>query len=111
MISKENAEHFVWKDVCDGWFLVQQSNLSVVHERIAPGLNEQRHFHKVIRQFYFVLFGQASLELNGKLEKLGAFQGVEIPPETPHQMRNDSSADIEFLIISSGLAKNDVYAA
>jgi hypothetical protein len=30
--SRENAEHYVWGDSCDGWHLVRASNLSVIGE-------------------------------------------------------------------------------
>jgi len=33
VISRENAEHYVWGDSCDGWHLVRDSDLSVGEER------------------------------------------------------------------------------
>jgi hypothetical protein len=44
-VSTENAEHYMWREVCDGWHLVSDANLSVIEERMPPGSQEQRHSH------------------------------------------------------------------
>lgn len=36
-ISKANAEHYLWGGDCDGWHLVKNQNLSVIHERMPSG--------------------------------------------------------------------------
>ncbi len=38
MISRQTAEHFTWRDVCDGWYLVNQPDrLTVLKERMPCG--------------------------------------------------------------------------
>jgi hypothetical protein len=32
-ISRENAEHYVWGEVCDGWRLAKDAKLSVIEEQ------------------------------------------------------------------------------
>jgi len=32
-ISKQCAEHYIWGDQCDGWHLVKNNDLSIIHER------------------------------------------------------------------------------
>jgi len=34
-------------------------------------------------------------------------EGIEIPPHQPHQMRNDSQEDVEFLVISQPNSRGD----
>jgi len=34
MISKDNAEHYVWGDNCDGWYLVNRKDMLVIHEKM-----------------------------------------------------------------------------
>ncbi|WP_028401940.1 cupin domain-containing protein [Ectobacillus panaciterrae] len=106
-ISKENAEHYIWGGKCDGWHLVKQDDLSVIHERMPSGTLEVRHFHKKSRQLFFVLSGIATLEIDGKIEVIKAFEGVEVPPNTPYQMMNQSDQDVEFLVISQPTSKGD----
>jgi mannose-6-phosphate isomerase-like protein (cupin superfamily) len=107
MISKDTAEHYTWGDSCDGWRLVDRAELSVIHERMPPGTAEFWHHHRAARQFFFVLAGRATMEVGGAYHTLGAQQGIEIAPGLPHQMRNDSDADVEFLVISQPTARGD----
>jgi mannose-6-phosphate isomerase-like protein (cupin superfamily) len=72
IVSRENAEHYVWGGICDGWHLVKRADLSVIHERMPPGACEVRHYHNRSRQFFFVLSGTATLEINGE-------QDIELP--------------------------------
>ncbi len=100
-ISTECAEHYVWGGTADGWHLVEDPSLSVIQERMPPGAAEVMHFHRRTRQFFYVLSGTATMEIDGRQGELGARQGLEVAPETPHQMRNDSPADVEFLVVST----------
>ena len=65
-ISRDNAPHYVWGDNCDGWHLLQESNLSVIEENMPPGASEVRHFHTNAQQFFFILSGQAVMETNSE---------------------------------------------
>jgi mannose-6-phosphate isomerase-like protein (cupin superfamily) len=107
MISKDTAEHYTWGAGCDGWRLVDRAELSVIHERMPPGAAEVRHHHQAARQFFFVLSGTATMEVDGARHSLCAQQGIEIAPGAPHQIRNDSGADVEFLVISQPTTRGD----
>lgn len=52
MISKDNAEHYVWGNNCDGWHLLKRQDLSIIHEHMPPATAETRHFHVQSRQFF-----------------------------------------------------------
>ncbi|WP_079909903.1 cupin domain-containing protein [Paenibacillus sp. 32352] len=110
-ISKQTAEHYVWGDQCDGWHLVKQEDLSVIHERMPAGTAEVRHYHVRSRQFFFVLKGAAEMELNGETVQLQPQEGIEIPPGVPHQMKNSSEQDVEFLVISHPQTRGDRISA
>lgn len=107
MISAATAEHYTWGSVCDGWHLVKGDALSVIQERMPPGASEQRHYHERARQFFFVLRGVATMELDGKLVTLREREGVEVAPGVPHTMMNRSAADVEFLVVSVPRAHGD----
>lgn len=109
--SKGNAEHYVWGDVCDGWHLVKQADLSVIHERMPPGTQEVRHYHEQARQYFFVLEGTATLEVDGVRYELNPHEGLEVPPFVPHQMFNASGQDVEFLVISQPNSRGDRVSA
>lgn len=101
MISKNNAEHYIWGEICDGWKLVNNSDMSVIHEKMPPGTMEERHFHQAAKQFFFILIGEAEIEVDGQIHRLKEHEGIEVSPKVPHQVFNRSEQDIEFLVIST----------
>jgi len=66
-ISKANAEHYLWGTRCDGWHLVKNPNLSVIQERMPAGASEVRHFHHRSQQFFYMLSGEAAMEVQGRV--------------------------------------------
>ncbi|TAL41642.1 MAG: cupin domain-containing protein [Methylovulum sp.] len=106
-IDRSSAEHYHWGDACDGWHLVKRADMSVISERVPPGASEVRHFHTSARQFFYVLHGCAVIEINGKPILLSEGQGIEVAPGAPHQFRNESSADVQFLVISHPATQGD----
>ncbi|MNI87914.1 Cupin domain protein [compost metagenome] len=106
-ISKNNAEHYLWGNQCDGWHLVKDQQLSVIHERMPAGTAEVKHYHEKALQFFFVLSGTATLEVEGAEIELHPQEGVEVKPLVAHQMFNKSGADVEFLVISQPTSRGD----
>ncbi|MFL5658726.1 MAG: hypothetical protein ACJ8CB_31620 [Ktedonobacteraceae bacterium] len=43
MISKHTAEHFLWRDICDGFLVNQPTRLTMVQERMPSGISQLRH--------------------------------------------------------------------
>lgn len=74
--------------------------LSVIQERVPSGCREVRHYHQQAEQFFFVLSGIASIEVDGNEYKLEAEQGIHVPAGKPHQLQNEQSHDLEFLVTS-----------
>ena len=99
-VGIENAEHYRWADVCDGWHLLKLDGFSVIRERVPSGISETRHRHVRARQFFYVLDGAAVLEVDGVRHALGAGTGLHVPPGAAHQFRNESDADVHILVIS-----------
>lgn len=106
-ISKETAEHYTWGGRCDGWHLLKGPELSVIQERMPAGTAEVRHFHHRAQQFFYILSGEATMEVDGRYVTLAAGQGIWIPAGTPHQMKNESGKDVHFLVISQPPSHSD----
>ncbi|MGA1857896.1 cupin domain-containing protein [Azospirillum sp. 11R-A] len=105
--SVENAEHYHWGDRCDGWVLSPSPDMMVIQERMPAGTVERRHVHGKARQFFYVLSGELTMELEGTRHLITAMSGIEIPPGSRHQARNDSGADVHFLVVSSPTTRGD----
>lgn len=107
MISKENAEHYIWGENCDGWHLVKSEHLSVIQERVPAGMSEVRHFHNHAQQFFFVLSGAATIEVAGKGHVILPQQGMHVPAGVPHQLKNQAEQDLEFIVTSTPPSHGD----
>lgn len=107
IVSTANAPHYTWASICDGWRLASAPTLSVIQERMPPGTAEERHRHSRVRQFFFVLGGVLTLEVEGTAHRLGPRQGLEVAPGQVHQARNEGEGDAEFLVISDGVSRED----
>ena len=106
-ISKHSARHFLWGAGCEGWSLVEQTQLTIIQHKMPPGTSEVGHLHRTARQFVFVLSGTASLEIDDRREILEAQEGFEIAPQVAHRICNRSEHDLEFLVISQPSSQAD----
>lgn len=110
-ISRASADHYVWAGRCDGWHLVRAAALAVIEERMPPGTREVRHRHAHARQFFYVLAGTLTMEVEGTSHRLTARTGIEVPPGAAHQAINDADVDAEFLVVSTPPSHGDRIAA
>ena len=107
LVSRSTAERYTWGAGCDGWHLVRRAETSVISERMPPDAAEVRHFHRAAWQFFYVLAGTATLEVDGDCHVLHTHEGLEVPPGVPHQMRNESAEDVDFLVFSQPPSQGD----
>ncbi len=106
-VRASDENHYTWGGVCDGWHLLRSENLSVIEERMPPAAQEQRHFHQRSRQFFYVLEGELTMEVDGREHQLKTRQGLEIAPGERHQAKNSSAADVRFLVVSQPPSHGD----
>jgi len=107
VISIASAEHYTWGDNCDGWHLVKTPDLSIIEERMPPGTSEVRHHHVRARQFFFVLEGQLTLEVEFHDFVLKAGEGIEVAPGQAHEAINRGGADVRFVVTSQPPSHGD----
>ena len=107
LISVENAEHYVWGEVCDGWHLLKRQDMSIIQERVPAGGAEVIHDHNLARQFFYILEGEGTMVFEGQEIVLKKGQGMEVPPQVRHQFLNRSDADVHFLVISVPSTRGD----
>jgi mannose-6-phosphate isomerase-like protein (cupin superfamily) len=107
VVDVNSSERYQWGAGSEGWHLLKHPELSVIQERVPPGDRERRHFHSRARQFFYVLEGEAILEVEGSRFALRSGQGLEVPPGAPHQFMNESSESVNFLLVSSPPSHSD----
>ena len=107
-LSKENALlHYTWGEHCEAWEFVESPSLSIKQERMPAGTAEALHYHEKSQQFFYILSGTATFEIDGKSFTLKEKEGRHIDPMTKHRIRNNSFADLEFILVSEPSAKGD----
>ncbi|EEG29841.1 cupin domain protein [[Clostridium] methylpentosum DSM 5476] len=106
-ISRNAAEHYKWKGICDGWYFVKRDDVSIIAEKMPPHTAEDMHYHTQSRQFFYVLSGEAVMKLPENEVSLCAGEGIEIPLGTPHQMTNRAYSELQFLVVSAPKSHGD----
>lgn len=106
-INLTNAEHYIWGESCEGWHFLKREDASLIKERMPPGSSEQLHFHEKSRQFFYVLSGVASFFIENKNINVSPGEGLEIPPKIPHQIRNEGTEPLEFILFSYPTTRGD----
>ena len=107
VVSKDNASHYTWGSECDGWHLAKSERLSVIQECVPPGAGEVQHYHETAEQFFFVLSGTATIEVEGAIHQLNDQEGIHVPAGVKHVLRNESEIDLTFLVVSSPPSHGD----
>jgi mannose-6-phosphate isomerase-like protein (cupin superfamily) len=111
IISIKSAEHYKWGGpqgiTCDGWDLVKTPELSIIEELIPPGASEVRHSHVRTRQFFYVIEGELTLEVEDHESILRTGDGLEISPGQRHQAINRSDKPTRILVTSQPPSHGD----
>jgi mannose-6-phosphate isomerase-like protein (cupin superfamily) len=111
IVSTESAEHYKWGGPlgtdCDGWHLVKTPELSIIEERMPPGTQEVRHAHMRSRQFFFVLEGELTMEVDHHDVILRAGQGLEVSPGQQHQAFNRAALPVRMIVTSQPPSHGD----
>lgn len=107
-VSKyEPLNHYEWGNNCDSWVLVDTENLSVKQERISSQTSETLHYHEKAQQFFFILKGVATFEVEEKSFTVHAGEGFHIEVMKKHRIINNTAEDIEFILSSQPSTNND----
>lgn len=105
--TKENSTHYHWGEACSGWHMVQSESLSVIEELMPPKTQEKKHYHEHAQQFFRILRGTATFEIEQTVIDVSSGEGIHIPPGTKHRIRNDQLENLEFLVISAPTTRGD----
>lgn len=105
--SKENSEHYNWGNNCSGWHLVKSENLSVIEEFMPANNSEEKHYHNYSEQYFHILNGTATFDIQNEILEVNKGEGIHIYPQEVHQVKNEKSTDLEFIVISQPTTKGD----
>jgi mannose-6-phosphate isomerase-like protein (cupin superfamily) len=72
---------------------------SLAHVILLPGKSSRNHYHPIAEESYYILKGEARMEMDGQTVRLKPGQTIAIPPQVSHKIYNDQSDALEFLAI------------
>ncbi|RAI98496.1 mannose-6-phosphate isomerase-like protein (cupin superfamily) [Chitinophaga skermanii] len=102
-----NVVYYNWGEACEGWRLVDTPGLSVIHEAMPPGTSEALHYHEKAQQFFYILQGSATFEIEGEKTVVFAGEGIHILPTLQHRIINHTEEKIFFTVTSQPNTSGD----
>ena len=107
IVNTKNSEHYKWGNNSDGWHLLNSDDLSIIEENVPPNESEERHYHNDAQQFFYILFGTATIEISGDIFEVPAGNGIHVPAKESHQLMNKSNSELRFLVVSQPKSHGD----
>ena len=68
---------------------------SLAEAAVPAGSATERHYHRLSEEFYFLLDGEGTIEIDGETREVGPGDAVLIPAGSWHQIT--ASSDLRFL--------------
>lgn len=89
---------------------VDSPGLSVKQELMPAQTAETLHYHEKAQQFFFILNGTATFEVEGESYIVQAGEGFHIAPGKKHNISNNTTGDLEFILSSQPSTNEDRHA-
>lgn len=70
-------------------------NQSLAEARVPAGASTQRHYHKLTEEFYFILEGTGTMEIDGEIRTVRSGDAVLIPAGAWHTI--SATENLRFL--------------
>lgn len=92
--------HFTTKDGSTIRSILDRTNAAVQNHSLAEatvpvGQPTERHYHKLSEEFYFILEGHGTMEIDGETQPVGPGDAILIPSGAWHQIT--ASQTLRFL--------------
>lgn len=87
--------------------LLKSIELSVIEELMPLTTKEVRHYHSISQQFFYILKGEATFDLEDQELKISKREGIHIKPNMKHRIRNDQDSELQFLVVSQPTTMGD----
>ena len=87
--------------------LVKTQELSIIQELMPPGTSETRHCHERAQQYFYVLEGELTLDIEHRLFVLTPGDGIEVLPGQQHQAMNKSARPVRMTVTSQPPSHGD----
>ena len=108
------ANSYVWGNGCTAWSLMDLLEMGIKEEWMPSGTSEMVHKHEKSVQFFYILDGEAAMEIEGNRYVLKVGDGIMIQSGEWHRISCEQATGVKFLVVScpniSGDRINKEYA-
>lgn len=73
------------------------ANHSLAEATLPPGGMTERHHHRISEEMYYLVEGEALMEIDGRERGVSAGDAILIPPGARHRITNTGPGDLRFL--------------
>lgn len=70
---------------------------SLAEARLQPGGQTTPHAHPQTEEIYYLLAGEAEMQIEGEVQSVGPGDAIAIPPGAVHTIRNTGKTTLKFL--------------
>ena len=70
---------------------------SLAEARLAVGAGTTAHYHKVTEEIYYILVGEARMQIGEEVRAVRPGDAIAIPPGEIHQITNTGDVELKFL--------------
>ncbi len=106
--SIQTAPNYTWGNKCQGWHLVNTPSLGIIQETMPPNTAEAQHRHHKAQQFFYILSGIATFEIqNQQPILLNSNEGIHVKAGQVHCIKNNGNTPLHFLVISEPHSHGD----
>jgi mannose-6-phosphate isomerase-like protein (cupin superfamily) len=100
VLNLSSQKPFITKDGSQIRSILDHTNAPVGNQSLAEasvpaGRATERHYHKKSEEFYFVVEGEGTMEINGETRAVAPGDAILIPPGAWHQIT--ASSALRFL--------------
>jgi mannose-6-phosphate isomerase-like protein (cupin superfamily) len=107
IVNKTNVKKYQWGSNCKAWALLENNKLSIKQEQMPAGSSESLHVHQKAQQFFYVLDGEAAMEIEDEKHHIKPGEGIHVLAGRKHRIMNEAKEDLHFLVISEPTTKED----
>ncbi|MCA9212752.1 MAG: cupin domain-containing protein [Planctomycetales bacterium] len=72
-------------------------NQSLAEARLPPGGATTTHYHPNTEEIYYILTGNAEMQIGDEIQQVGPGDAIAIQPGAIHQIRNTGDFELKFL--------------
>ena len=104
IFNRSEVPAFITKDTSEIREILSPRNSSIRRQSLAeailpPGRATEEHRHPIAEEIYYILSGQGRMRIEGEERDVRQFDGVAIPPGSPHKLWNTGDRDLVLLCI------------